>query len=170
MMTEEICPSGWHIPSDGEWQTLEISLGMSESDAASEGWRGQPVGYYMKSTSIWLYGYNGSNSSGMNLLPGGQRSNGGEFYSSGTGFQDMGFWWTSSEQSNTNQNYTYYYDRRLSAGNDVLKSWIMGHSGYSARCVGDQRLNNPSAFQTLFPSHQPDQGGGMGVRKFEIAF
>ena len=34
VMTEGICPSGWHIPSDGEWQTMEISLGMSESEAA----------------------------------------------------------------------------------------------------------------------------------------
>ena len=47
-----LCPSGWHIPSDGEWQTMEISLGMSEADAASEGWRGTPVGDYLwKSTS-----------------------------------------------------------------------------------------------------------------------
>ena len=30
VMTEGICPSGWHIPSDGEWQTMEMSLGMSE--------------------------------------------------------------------------------------------------------------------------------------------
>ncbi|HCV50391.1 MAG TPA: hypothetical protein DGP89_03520, partial [Saprospirales bacterium] len=48
VMTEGICPSGWHIPSDGEWQTMEISLGMSESEAAQMGWRGSPVGDYMK--------------------------------------------------------------------------------------------------------------------------
>ena len=136
MITEDVCPSGWHIPSDGEWQTLEISLGMSESDAASEGWRGAPVGYYMKSSSVWPYEYNGSNSSGMNLLPGGYRSNGGTFYGSGAG-EEYGSWWTSSEQSNTNQNFTYYHDRRLSAGNSVLKSWINSYYGYSARCVGD---------------------------------
>ena len=35
--SDGICPSGWHIPSDGEWQTMEISLGMSESEAASAG-------------------------------------------------------------------------------------------------------------------------------------
>ena len=44
VMTEGICPSGWHIPSDGEWQTMEISLGMSEAEAASEGWRGTDEG------------------------------------------------------------------------------------------------------------------------------
>ena len=77
VMTEGICPSGWHIPSDGEWQTMEISLGMSEADAASEGWRGSPVGDYMKSTSGWNGGGNGSNSSGFTGLPGGYRYSGG---------------------------------------------------------------------------------------------
>ena len=77
VMTEGICPSGWHIPSDGEWQTMEISLGMSESEAAQTGWRGSPVGDYMKSTSGWNSGGNGSNSSGFTGLPGGYRYSGG---------------------------------------------------------------------------------------------
>jgi uncharacterized protein (TIGR02145 family) len=28
------CPPGWHVPDDGEWQTLEMHLGMSSDDAA----------------------------------------------------------------------------------------------------------------------------------------
>ena len=27
----KICPSGWHVPSDADWQILEIELGMSET-------------------------------------------------------------------------------------------------------------------------------------------
>ena len=92
VMTEGICPSGWHIPSDGEWQTMEISLGMSEADAASEGWRGSPVGDYMKSTSGWNGGGNGSNSSGFTGLPGGYRYSGG-FDNDG----NYGYWWSASE-------------------------------------------------------------------------
>lgn len=35
-----ICPSGFHIPSDGEWQTLESTLGMNGSDLiAMNAWR-----------------------------------------------------------------------------------------------------------------------------------
>ncbi|HOR60830.1 MAG TPA: FISUMP domain-containing protein, partial [Bacteroidales bacterium] len=30
-----ICPPGWHLPSDAEWQQLEMYLGMSETDANS---------------------------------------------------------------------------------------------------------------------------------------
>ncbi len=25
------CPNGWHLPSDDEWKTLEMNLGMSQS-------------------------------------------------------------------------------------------------------------------------------------------
>jgi uncharacterized protein (TIGR02145 family) len=40
-----ICPAGWHIPSDGEWKTLEIFLGMTQQEAdMTNTWRGSPVG------------------------------------------------------------------------------------------------------------------------------
>lgn len=35
------CPEGWHLPTDEDWQKLEITLGMSKGAAASKGWRGQ---------------------------------------------------------------------------------------------------------------------------------
>ena len=28
-----LCPSGWHVPTDGEWMTMEMALGMSEAQA-----------------------------------------------------------------------------------------------------------------------------------------
>jgi uncharacterized protein (TIGR02145 family) len=31
------CPSGWHLPSDAEWQTLEKSIGFSDADTAATG-------------------------------------------------------------------------------------------------------------------------------------
>ena len=107
VMTEGICPSGWHIPSDGEWQTMEISLGMSEADAASEGWRGSPVGDYLKSTYGWNSGGNGSNSSGFTGLPGGYRYSGGFSYNG-----NYGFWWSASESGSSSwkRALVYYYD------------------------------------------------------------
>ena len=32
---EGLCPVGWHIPSDDEFKTLEMYLGMSESEVNS---------------------------------------------------------------------------------------------------------------------------------------
>jgi uncharacterized protein (TIGR02145 family) len=127
VMTEAICPSGWHIPSDGEWQTMEISLGMSESEAAQTGWRGSPVGDYMKSTSGWNSGGNGSNSSGFTGLPGGYRYSGG-FLNNG----DNGNWWSASESGSNS------WHRELLNYNDyVLRNSKHRSLGFSARCVRD---------------------------------
>ena len=126
VMTEGICPSGWHIPSDGEWQTMEISLGMSEADAASEGWRGFPVGDYMKSTSGWNNNGNGSNSSGFTGLPGGYRVSNG-FYNNGY----YGNWWSASESG------SYSWKRELYYVDDVYRNSNTRYNGFSARCVRD---------------------------------
>jgi uncharacterized protein (TIGR02145 family) len=43
--SQGICPEGWHIPTDLEWQEMEISLGMTPSQAAlSNTWRGTDQG------------------------------------------------------------------------------------------------------------------------------
>jgi uncharacterized protein (TIGR02145 family) len=151
VMTEDICPSGWHIPSDEEWQTMEISLGMSEAEAASEGWRGgcewdwdaedpgaicdeldySPVGDYLKSTSGWNNNGNGSDLSGFNGLPGGNRYM-GNFLSSGSN----GKWWTASEDDACVDPCSWY--RRLFYGHDsVLRAHHDRDRGFSARCVQD---------------------------------
>jgi uncharacterized protein (TIGR02145 family) len=126
-MTEGICPSGWHIPSDGEWQTMEISLGMSEAEAAGTGWRGTDEGYQMKSSSGWNSGGNGSNSSGFTGLPGGGRDAGGLFNDGG-----YGYWWSASESGSNS------WGRRLdySFGN-VDRDYNYRDGGFSARCVRD---------------------------------
>ena len=126
-MTEGICPSGWHIPTDGEWQTMEMSLGMSESEAAQTGGRGSPVGDYMKSTSGWNGGGNGSNSSGFTGLPGGYRYSGG-FDDDGYG----GYWWSASESGSDSWTRTLYYGT-----DDVSRDDVNRNDGFSARCVRD---------------------------------
>jgi uncharacterized protein (TIGR02145 family) len=127
VMTEGICPSGWHIPSDGEWQTMEISLGMWESEAASEGWRGYDEGYQMKSTSGWYQGGNGSNSSGFNCLPGGFTST--SFFQA---IQTYGMWWSASESGSDSWRRILNY-----SANTVERSVTNQYYGFSARCLRD---------------------------------
>ena len=129
VMTEGICPTGWHTPSDEDWQTMEISLGMNESEAALIGWRGSPVGEDIKSSSGWNGGGNGSNSSGFNGLPVGARYNGDFDYNGG-----IGFWWSSSASSSDSWRRELYYNRSSVYRNyDNLN---LGY-GFSARCVRD---------------------------------
>ena len=74
-----LCPSGWHVPTDGEWMTMEMALGMSESEANDTGYRGTDQGTQLKTTYGWD-GINGTNSSGFSGLPGGWRhSEGGHW-------------------------------------------------------------------------------------------
>jgi uncharacterized protein (TIGR02145 family) len=127
VMTEGICPSGWHIPSDGEWQIMEMSLGMSEADASSTGWRGAPVGDYLKSTSGWNNNVNGTNSSGFTGLPGGFCYSGGFLHSG-----DYGYWWSSSEFGSDSWKRSLNYNH-----DDVTRDEYSQDSGFSARCIKD---------------------------------
>ena len=112
VMTEGICPSGWHIPSDEEFTQLTDFLG-GESIAGGK----------MKDDVQW----NGSNSSGWTGLPGGYRYSGG--------FDDDGFsggWWSASESG------SYSWVRTLYSGSgDVFRDDYNRNYGFSARCVRD---------------------------------
>jgi len=82
--SQGICPPGWHIPTDTEWQEMEISLGMSESEAVkSNTWRGTDQGTQL--------GPGGS--SGYNALYSGRSVPGFGF----TGLTSYEYIWTSNE-------------------------------------------------------------------------
>ena len=123
-----LCPSGWHVPTDAEWMTMEMALGMSESEANSTGWRGTDQGTQMKTTYGWNGGGNGTNSSGFSGLPVGYRSIDGNFSSAGNG----GNWWSSSpDGSDAWSRYLYDDDESVFRGVNYLRF------GFSVRCVRD---------------------------------
>ncbi|MCB0638809.1 MAG: hypothetical protein KDC54_19405, partial [Lewinella sp.] len=68
------CPDGWHLPSDAEWNELEIYLGMSPAYSFTSDWRGTHAPK-LKSTTGWGTSWtdhaNGTNSSGFNAFPAG---------------------------------------------------------------------------------------------------
>jgi uncharacterized protein (TIGR02145 family) len=79
-----VAPSGWHVPSDAEWQTLKTYLG------------GEGAGGPMKATTGWILpNLCATNSSGFTALPGGFRDNRGAFGYIGSN----GWWWSSTELS-----------------------------------------------------------------------
>ena len=83
----EACPAGWHLPSDDEWKELEMFLGMSKSEADSEGYRRiDEEGGKLKEngTAHWDSPNTGANNeSGFIGLPGGYRFYDGSFYNMG---------------------------------------------------------------------------------------
>lgn len=89
-----ICPNGWHLPSDAEWNEMELVLGMLALDTSDTGFRGTH-GTSIKSTIGWTSG-NGTNASNFNAFPVG-------LYST-TNFHFLGTYasfWSSTEYSVT---------------------------------------------------------------------
>lgn len=128
------CPSGWHLPSDDEWKTLEMFLGMSQSQADQTGWRGTDEGGKMKETGIthWDSPNTGAeNSSGFTALPGGYRY--GNMYFGKLGSD--GYWWSSTQHSSIT---TEAWTRSLrNEGSTVGRNFHSKQDGFSVRCLRD---------------------------------
>ena len=111
-----ICPSGWHIPSNDDWDRLMNYVGGYET-----------AGWYLKATSGWNSGGNGTDQFGFSALPGG--------YSGGS-FRDVGYvgyWWSASEHYSNYASGWYMDCLSEDAG------WVSIDKSYlfSVRCVQD---------------------------------
>jgi len=123
-----LCPSGWHVPTDGEYMTLEMALGMSESEANGTGYRGTDQGTQMKSSASDSPSWDGTNTSGFSGLAGGYRSYNGDFGSEGY----AGYFWSASADG------TIAWFRTLFVGStEVNRYSSYRRYGYSVRCVRD---------------------------------
>jgi len=128
--TGKLCPTGWHMPTDAEYITMEVSLGMTQVDASGTEFRGTDQGKQMKSTTGWEEGQNGTNTSGFTALPAGYRAY-GTGISEGLGL--ITYWWTATA---TDQNIAVY--RRLDGDSDqVYRLGTYKKAGKSVRCVKD---------------------------------
>jgi uncharacterized protein (TIGR02145 family) len=116
-----ICPSGWHLPSDEEWQQLFDAVG-GFAIAAKK----------LKVTVGWYDGGNGTNDYGFSALPSGRYNVGSYISFYGTSFHCG--WWSAHEYDAARAYYRFmnylndntnwgYYDKRY---------------GYSVRCVMDE--------------------------------
>jgi len=127
-----ICPSGWHIPSDAEWNALITAAG------------GDISGTNLKAISGWKIGNGykaGTDNYGFAALPGGYDLSGGDFYNVG----DYGIWWSATE---SHAYYAYYrvmdYNLEGVYYYDGSKSNLR-----SVRCLQDQL---PSSSNSSIPS------------------
>ncbi len=113
-----ICPMGWHIPTDNEWTVLIDYLG---EDAGSK----------MKETSTTNWDSpndDATNSSLFTGLPGGYRSIYGYYNTIGV----LGNWWSSTESIAGNIFFWLYNGNGGVNSSDGSK-----RTGYSIRCLKD---------------------------------
>jgi uncharacterized protein (TIGR02145 family) len=121
-----LCPAGWHVPSDGEWTTLENHLGGSSVAGGalrSTALQPTPGGWNSPSTGA-------TNSSGFTALPGGFRTNNGNFGL----MSDNGYWWSSSVSSVSD---AWYRDLYGTTSGSVYRGTGNRATGFSVRCCRD---------------------------------
>ncbi len=115
--TGKICPTGWRVPSNADWTTLETYLGGS----SLAGGKLKETG-----TSHWISPNTGaSNVTGFTALPGGY--SGGGFYN----LSLWGYWWSypAGGIGSATPRVMNYMDRGLS--NAIDNKYI----GFSVRCL-----------------------------------
>ena len=117
----ELCPTGWHVPTDGEWTALETYLGANGHSGTE--------GTALKSTSGWNSGGSGTDDFGFSALPGGDRIySDGNFNYAGS----FGYWWSSSPSGGD------AWVRALrSSSADILRFYSNPRYGFSVRCLRD---------------------------------
>lgn len=116
-----ICPDGWHIPSDEEVQQMEMSLGMSASDAGrSNTWRGTNQGLMLAV----------GGGSGYDALYSGRRVTGGLY----TAMGEYEYLWTSTPSVDAAWRRCF----RVNDGTIGRYNTFPKEYGMSVRCIKDQ--------------------------------
>ena len=80
----ELCPTGWHIPTDCEWMYLENTLGLTASEQQATGSRGSNQGGMLKSINSWAAPNTwATNNSGFNGFPSGTNYENSSYFGRG---------------------------------------------------------------------------------------
>ena len=133
--TGNLCPTGWHVPTDAEYSTLEMFLGLPADQINLVGWRGTDQGSQMKNTTGWDAGQNGTNTSGFSALPGGYR------YAIDGTWQAIGsftYWWSGTETFSGSAEG--WYRRMDGANSDIYRGATDKRGGKYIRCMKNQNF------------------------------
>jgi uncharacterized protein (TIGR02145 family) len=129
-MAMKVCPKGWHLPTNEEWDILYHYVdGTSDTSSPYES---KTAGKFLKAMRGWDKNGNGNDKFGFAALPGGYGISGSSFNYVG----DFGSWWSANE-INSKEAYS-----RVMSNYDETAYW--GHHGksllFSIRCL----QNNPA--------------------------
>jgi uncharacterized protein (TIGR02145 family) len=125
----KVCPSGWHLPSNEEWNVLVYFAGGKETAGkklkAKEGWRKENEGFIPN---------NGTDDYGFAALPGGFDQD-CDINSEPIEFSDVGCWWSATEGIFYESKKGAYHWSIDQDGMD-MRVWSKDFD-YSVRCIQD---------------------------------
>ena len=116
-----VCPTGWHLPNNSEWEQLFIAVGGSDT-----------AGTKLKSTTGWNSSGNsvsGTDAYSFSALPAGLRYNNGNYYGES---YDADFWSSTEYGSDGAYSMGLYYNY-----DDAYLYYNSKNNGFSVRCVKD---------------------------------
>ncbi len=119
---QKVCMPGWHLPSEEEWQELEMTLGMDEAVIENTGWRGTNQGAKLLKGSP----------AGFNADLNGLRYIDSLFY----GYGSIAAYWSSTESETGGQ---YWYRGINTSRTDIHREKYGDITMHSVRCVKDER-------------------------------
>lgn len=130
-----VCPEGWHLPSDEEWMELELFLGMEfdELDHPNGSGTVANIGGKLKDaeSGLWEEPNEGAtNETGFSALPAGYLNASNKRFS---GLNSTAVFWTASENElhrAMNRMYSRHANGRVRSSRSKLY-------GYSVRCIKD---------------------------------
>ena len=113
-----VCPEGWHLPSNVEWNALFMAVGVTRY-----------AGQKLKADSdLWNEGASHDDSFGFAVLPAGFRDSSGHF--NGEGFD--AYFWSSTEDFVFDDAYYWYFN----CSRDYVDNyWYGKYYGFSVRCL-----------------------------------
>jgi len=130
---KNICPTGWHVPTDGEWTSLiQFTVPTETVSATATGNQSSNAGGKLKSqgTAYWNSPNTGAtNESGFSALPGGYRYRDGSFYD----IRDYAFFWSATEGGSSDAWYRFLYF----SDSYVLRYGDSKSVGGCVRCLRD---------------------------------
>ncbi|MDR1830078.1 MAG: fibrobacter succinogenes major paralogous domain-containing protein [Candidatus Fibromonas sp.] len=129
-----ICPDGWHIPSEADWDKLYRFV--DGTSGTSSRYTSPTAGKYLKAKSGWSEDGNGTDKFGFSALPGGYGYSDGSF--SYVGY--YGGWWSAKETKLevTNGIYRFGHDRYIDYEYDIaFEQGSYKDHLFSVRCLQD---------------------------------
>lgn len=132
--SQDVCPNGWHLPSDEEWKQMEVTIGVNQSELDLSNRLRTDQAYKLKAKKSdskfgWGHGFKdgGTNEFNFFALPGGLYRQ-GQVRENGSN----GYFWTSSGDK---YSISAWSRGMYSQNEDIRRISTKKDTGLSVRCI-----------------------------------